>query len=128
MFGGELFTEDMEEEFGKSLYMPHRELTLQCDLEIEDGGKEDDDDNGKEGEECIFTAVAGASHVLIAKGTKIFSYGENSLGQCGHNHVSELNRPTAIVSCVVPEDTTNFHNSDHAYRLDVGKIFSGIHS
>ena len=67
-------------------------------------------------------------HVLIAKGTKIFSYGENSLGQCGHNHVSELNRPTAIVSCVVPEDTTNFHNSDHAYRLDVGKIFSGIHS
>ena len=125
MFGGELFTEDMEEEFGKSLYIPHRELTLQCDLEIEDGGKEDDDD--KKNEACIYTAVAGASHVLIAKGTKIFSYGENFLGQCGHNHVSELNRPTAIVSCVIPEDTTDFHNTDQAYRLDVGKIFSGIH-
>ena len=57
MFGGELFTEDMEEEFGKSLYMPHRELTLQCDLEIEDGGKEDpEDEEEKEEDDAMMVA------------------------------------------------------------------------
>ena len=123
MFGAELCTE--QDDFVGTRYIPRRELELQCDLvEIENDDK--DEKKTKDSSSDIFIVTAGTSHALFVKETKLLSYGGNSLGACGHNHVSEIHRPTEIVSCVIPEDTTDFHKADEAYRLDMGKIFSGI--
>ena len=68
MFGGELFTEDMEEEFGNPCTCLIESLRYNVISKLRTMEKEDDDD--KTNEARIFTAVAGASHLLTAKGQK----------------------------------------------------------